>query len=91
VKVRGRASPYDGNLPYWAQRLKDHPLTTSTLGRLLAQQQSKCAYCGLTFTSQSLIEIDHCADRLVGCFECNRWSCRGSERVTAERVLSSAG
>jgi RNA-directed DNA polymerase len=25
----------------------------------LAQQQSKCAYCGLTFTGQSLIEIDH--------------------------------
>ena len=59
VKVRGRASPYDGNLPYWAQRLKDHPLTTSTLGRLLAQQHSKCAYCGLTFTAQSLIDIDH--------------------------------
>jgi RNA-directed DNA polymerase len=59
VKVRGRASPYDGNLPYRAQRLKDHPLTASTLGRLLVQQQGKCAYCGLTFTGQSLIEIDH--------------------------------
>jgi RNA-directed DNA polymerase len=30
------------------------------LGHLLAQQQGKCAPCGLTFTSQSLIEIDHC-------------------------------
>lgn len=59
VKVRGRATPYDGNLPYWAQRLKDHPLTSTTLGRLLAKQQGRCASCGLTFTAQSLIDIDH--------------------------------
>jgi RNA-directed DNA polymerase len=26
VKVRGSASPYDGNLVYWAQRLRNHPL-----------------------------------------------------------------
>ena len=54
-----RASPYDGNLPYWAQRLKDHPRTSTTLGRLLAKQHGKCAYCDLTFTTQSLIELDH--------------------------------
>jgi hypothetical protein len=29
VKVRGQASPYDGNLIYWAQRLKQHPLMRS--------------------------------------------------------------
>jgi len=53
---------------------------------MTAAEAAACVYC-----PGPLIEIDHCADRLVGCFECNRWSCRGSERVTAERVLSPAG
>jgi RNA-directed DNA polymerase len=59
VKVKGRATPFDGNLPYWAQRLKNHPLTDSTLGRLLVSQHGRCARCGLTFTAEDLIEIDH--------------------------------
>src|SRR6266566_5976086 len=35
IKVKGPASPFDGNLLYWAKRLKDHPLTKTTLGKLL--------------------------------------------------------
>jgi RNA-directed DNA polymerase len=34
IKVKGNASPFDGNLLYWAKRLKDHPLTKTTLGKL---------------------------------------------------------
>src|SRR6266849_3365566 len=30
IKVKGQASPFDGNLFYWAKRLKDHPLTKTT-------------------------------------------------------------
>lgn len=59
IKVRGNATPYDGNLRYWAQRLKDHPLTRGPLGRLLTKQQGRCAYCGLTFKDGDLLEIDH--------------------------------
>jgi len=59
VKVRGTASPYDGNLPYWATRLRAHPLTKSTLGKLLARQQGRCSRCGLTFTSEDSIDVDH--------------------------------
>ena len=38
TKVKGKASPFDGNLLYWAKRLKDHPLTKTTLGKLLQKQ-----------------------------------------------------
>jgi len=59
AKVAGQATPYDGNLIYWARRLKDHPLTGNDLGRLLAKQKGRCLYCGLTFHDEDLIEIDH--------------------------------
>jgi RNA-directed DNA polymerase len=59
TKVRGTASPYDGNLLYWAQRLNTHPLTHSTLGKLLKEQKGKCRFCGLYFKDGDLMEIDH--------------------------------
>ncbi len=59
VKVKDRATPYDGNLVYWANRLKDHPLTGNTVGRLLAIQKGKCPGCGLYFKSDDLLEVDH--------------------------------
>ena len=49
VKVKGAASPYDGNLLYWSQRLKNHPTTRGTLAMLLYKQQGKCRWCGLMF------------------------------------------
>jgi 5-methylcytosine-specific restriction endonuclease McrA len=60
VKVKGTASPFDGNLLYWARRLQQsHPLTMSRLGALLYKQQGKCRYCELRFRDGDLIEIDH--------------------------------
>ncbi len=59
VQVRGTASPFDGNLPYWAQRSQMHPQTGATLGRLLARQSGRCASCGLLLTLDDLVEIDH--------------------------------
>lgn len=59
TKVKGNASPFDGNLLYWAKRLKDHPLTKTTLGKLLQKQQGKCRWCELLFKDGDLIEIDH--------------------------------
>jgi RNA-directed DNA polymerase len=38
-KVRGTASPYDGNLLYWSQRLKAHPLMHARKAKLLHKQQ----------------------------------------------------
>jgi RNA-directed DNA polymerase len=66
VKVRGRASPYDGNLVYWAQRLKDHPLTSKRTGFLLKLQKGRCALCGLYFKEDDLLETDHIIPRHLG-------------------------
>ncbi len=59
VHVRGTASPFDGNLPYWAQRRQQHPHTGALLGWLLAAQGGRCARCGLLLTLEDLVEIDH--------------------------------
>jgi len=58
-KVRGTASPYDGNLLYWSRRLKTHPLMHATRAKLLQKQQGKCRWCGLLFRDGDLMEIDH--------------------------------
>jgi RNA-directed DNA polymerase len=66
VKVRGAASPYDGNLTYWATRLRNHPLTTTRTALLLRRQQGVCARCGLLFTDRDIIEADHIRPRSLG-------------------------
>jgi RNA-directed DNA polymerase len=66
IKVKGKASPFDGNLLYWAKRLKDHPLTKTTLGKLLQKQQGKCQWCQLFFREGDHIEIDHITPKSEG-------------------------
>jgi len=58
-KVRGTASPYDGNLLYWSQRLKTHPLMHARKAKLLHKQQGKCRWCELHFQDEDILEIDH--------------------------------
>lgn len=60
IKVKGDASPYNGDILYWATRLGQHPELPASKARLLKQQQGRCAYCGLLFTNiEELIEDDH--------------------------------
>ena len=66
IKVKGQASPFDGNLLYWAKRLQHHPLTKTTLGKLLQKQQGKCRWCGLLFREEEQIEIDHITPKSEG-------------------------
>jgi RNA-directed DNA polymerase len=66
VKVKGTASPYDGKLVYWAQRLKDHPLMGTRTGALLRLQHGRCASCGLYFKDGDLLETDHIIPRHLG-------------------------
>ncbi len=58
-KIRGTASPYDGNLLYWSQRLKTHPLMHTRRAKLLQRQQGKCRWCGLLFRDGDCMEVDH--------------------------------
>jgi RNA-directed DNA polymerase len=67
VKVRGEASPYDGNLIYWAQRLKDqHPLMKQEEAKLLREQKGRCPRCGLYFREGDQMEIDHVLPTAMG-------------------------
>lgn len=59
AKVKGVASPYDGNWSYWATRRGHHPGVSNRMARLLKIQQGRCKACGLVFTPQALIEIHH--------------------------------
>jgi RNA-directed DNA polymerase len=65
-KVKGKASPFDGNLLYWAKRLKNHPLTKTTVGKLLQKQQGRCRWCELYFREGDVIEIDHITPKREG-------------------------
>ena len=66
VKVRGTASPFNADLVYWSQRLRQHPLTTGRIAILLQRQHGRCAWCGLLFTDRSDIEVDHLLPRALG-------------------------
>src|SRR4030095_1361323 len=61
LKVRGAASPFDGDLVYWASRLGRHPELSTSKAPLLKRQQGRCARCGLVFIDDvgELIESDH--------------------------------
>jgi len=59
TKVKGTASPYDGNLLYWSQRLKSHPMMHETKARLLQKQRGKCRWCELHFQDGDVMEVDH--------------------------------
>jgi RNA-directed DNA polymerase len=66
VKVRGTASPYDGNLLYWSNRLRNHSMFNGMLGKLLQKQRGKCRWCGLLFQDGDSIEIDHITPKSQG-------------------------
>jgi RNA-directed DNA polymerase len=66
VKVKGTASPYDGNLTYWSTRLGEHPEMDATRAKLLKQQGGKCTYCRLNFMDGDLLEIDHKIPKSLG-------------------------
>lgn len=66
VKVKGEASPYDGNLVYWSTRLGRNPEMPLRLTKLLKKQKGKCPHCGLTFKNEDLMEIDHITPKSKG-------------------------
>jgi RNA-directed DNA polymerase len=66
TKVKGTASPYDGNRIYWAKRLRESPMLSGTLGRLLQRDKGKCRWCELDFKDGDLLEIDHITPKSEG-------------------------
>ncbi len=66
TKVKGEASPYNGETIYWASRRGKHPEVKTTVARKLKRQKGKCNYCHLNFLPEDIIEIDHIIPRTAG-------------------------
>lgn len=66
VKVKGNASPYDGNLIYWSARMGVHPQMPTGIAKLLKRQKGKCLHCGHFFLDEDLMEIDHILPKSLG-------------------------
>ena len=66
VKVKGEASPYDGNLVYWSVRMGKHPEMPKRTASLLKKQKGKCSHCGLFLRDRDAIELDHIIPKSKG-------------------------
>lgn len=66
VKVKGTASPFDGNLTYWSSRMGKHPEMPTQKAKLLKRQKGICAHCGLTFRDGDILEVHHIQPRSKG-------------------------
>jgi len=66
TKVKDTASPYNGDVLYWSQRLSKHPMLNTEKGKLLQKQEGKCRWWGLLFQDGDLIEVDHITPRKEG-------------------------
>jgi len=59
IKVKGNASPFDGNLIYWATRTGKSPFIPSIKARLIKEQKGRCGICNEYFLPDDIIERDH--------------------------------
>ena len=59
TKVKGEASPFNGDFVYWGARTGKSKEIPSLLAKTLHKQKGKCVHCGLTFTTEDQIELDH--------------------------------
>lgn len=66
AKVKGTASPFDGNLIYWAKRTGKSTLIPPIKTRLIREQNGRCGICGNYFLPDDIIERDHIIPKELG-------------------------
>ena len=66
AKVKGTASPFDGNFIYWAKRTGKSPLIPPIKARLIQEQKGRCGICNRTFLPNDIIERDHIIPKALG-------------------------
>lgn len=64
--VKGTASPFDGNLIYWANRTGKSTLLPPYKAKLIKEQKGKCGICGKLFLPEDTIERDHIVPKAFG-------------------------
>jgi len=58
-KVKGTASPFDGNWRYWVTRRGQYPGISPRVATLLHHQKGRCGYCDLVFLPEAFLEVHH--------------------------------
>jgi RNA-directed DNA polymerase len=58
IKVKGEASPFNGDWTYWSKRRGEYPETPNRVSKLIKKQKGICPHCGLYFTSTDIVEVD---------------------------------
>jgi RNA-directed DNA polymerase len=66
TKVKGEASPFDGNWTYWSKRRGEYPETPKRVSKLIKKQKGICPHCGLYFSSTDIVEVDHIKSTSLG-------------------------
>lgn len=66
VKAKGKASPFDGNLIYWATRTGKSTLIPTNKARLIQEQKGRCGICKNLFLPDDFIERDHIIPLALG-------------------------
>jgi RNA-directed DNA polymerase len=66
AKVKGIASPFDGNSIYWAKRTGKSILIPCYKSRLIQEQLGRCGICGDSFLPDDIIERDHIIPKALG-------------------------
>jgi len=66
AKVKGTASPFNGNSIYWATRVGKDPLIPPIKARLIKEQKGRCGICGNSFYPGDTIERDHIIPKALG-------------------------
>ena len=66
IKVQGARSPFDGDMVYWGQRMRNHPELPTKVKKLLTSQNGMCGLCELKFKDGDTWEIDHRIPTLLG-------------------------
>jgi RNA-directed DNA polymerase len=66
VKVKGDASPYNGDWVYWSTRMGTHPEVSTRIASLLKRQKGICSHCNNYFKDGDSIEIDHIIPKSKG-------------------------
>jgi RNA-directed DNA polymerase len=66
VKVKGNASPYNGDWKYWSERWGNNPNKSKSVKVSLKKQKGKCAYCDNYFKDGDILETDHIIPKSKG-------------------------
>ena len=66
IKVKGSASPYNGDWIYWSKRRGVYPETSTSGANFMKRQKGIFPHCGLYFTSTDIVEFDHIKPTSLG-------------------------